>query len=270
MVFATLEVAIVIGVTLHFFASMLVGRFEKMWIKGFWIAHDGPPLPAMPKVQHFINLLMMVILAISGMYIRFPFFDGGRTAMRYVHYFAMTTVGINYLVRVGYAFLAKRRDYKEFSIGMKDIKSLPGVVMYYLYIKENKPHVAKYNVLQKILYVSIALMFPVQGFTGLSLLMQPFVFGYSPRYLLTFWWAPLVGGVAMAGAWMRLIHYTFNWLFIVMVSIHFYMAWSQDFPGLVSFFGFEWKGPGSEVWKAKLRAAGKPVPEPDTSHAEAH
>lgn len=266
--FATLEVVVIIGVTLHFLASMLVGRFQDLWLKGFWIKHDGPPIPPLPKVMHAINLSMFILLVFSGMSIRFPMWDGARLTMRYIHYFAMTVVAVNYLSRVGYAFFSKRRDYGEFAIKMPDIKSAIGVIMYYLYVKNTKPHVAKYNVLQKSLYVGIALMIPIQGLTGFSMLTQNIMLGHSPRYWMTFWWASAIGGIATAGAWMRVIHYTFNWLFIVMVTMHFYMAWSQDFPAFVTFFGFEWKGPGSDVWKEKRRAKGLPVPEP--VHSEAH
>jgi Ni/Fe-hydrogenase 1 B-type cytochrome subunit len=266
--FPTLEVVVLIGFILHFVASIFVGRFRKMWLEGHWTFHDKPE--AARPIMHVINLSSFVLLIFTGMYIRFPWFDGGRDIMRIIHYVAMTVVILNYLTRIWYAFFSKRRDYKEFAIGLPDIKSAIGVVSYYLYLKPDKPHIAKYNVLQKTLYVTLAVMIPVQAYTGLSLLQQQFVFGYSPRYLLTFWWASLFGGLAMAGAWMRLVHYTFNWLFIVMVTIHAYMALSQDAPSFWVFFGREWTHAGSEVWRAKRIAAGKPVPEVKPAHGEAH
>lgn len=272
VIFPVLEVLIIGGLTLHFVAGVLVGRFRDTFVEGHWMKHDHE-IPPQPKIHHAVNLAMFVLLIFSGLYIRYPFFSGGREAMRWVHYVAMTVVIVNWSIRFGYAFLAKERDYKEFATRMVDLKAIPGTLKFYGYMSKVKPHVAKYNPLQKQLYLALAIMIPIQAITGISLLTQKFVMGYSPRYLLTFWWAPAVGGIATAGAIMRLVHFTFNWLFILMVSMHFYMAWSQDMPGLVDFFGGKWRGPGSDAWKEKRRAAGKPTPkqQPDVAaQSEAH
>ncbi len=243
VVFTTLIVVIVVALPIHFAISFFNGRFRKAWIEGHWPQHEEPHPPPLPKVLHFTHLAMMVILALTGMYIRFPFFDGGRTAMRYIHYFAMTVVGLVFVYRVWYAFFSSRRDWKEFAIGKRDLKSALGVMMYYAYLSNNKPHVAKYNVMQKMSYDLFALMMLAQGASGISLIMYPIIFGYSPRFLMTFWWADLVGGIAMAGAWMRILHYTLNWMFIIMTTIHVYLAATADVPTALDFFGVEYTGP---------------------------
>lgn len=227
---------LIVFFVVHLGVSIPTGRFKKMWIQHIWPKHDWAP-PALPKFIHAVHLGMMLILCFTGFYIRFPFFDGGRTIMRVIHYVAMTVVGLNFFWRLWYAFFSKERDYKEFSVGRKDLASLLGVVKYYTYFSNDKPHVAKYNVMQKLAYDAFGVLMILQGFTGLALIMNPIVFGYSPRYLLTFPFAWAVGGVAMAGAIMRMVHYAINWLFVIVTTVHIYLAAFIDFPCTLDFFG---------------------------------
>jgi Ni,Fe-hydrogenase I cytochrome b subunit len=270
VVFTTLICVVGIALPIHFGISFFNGRFRNSWIEGNWPHHDGPHPPPLPKVLHFVHLAMMVVLAFTGMYVRFPFFDGGRTTMRWIHYVAMTIVGIVFVWRIWYAFFSSRRDWKEFAIGQRDLKSALGIMMYYAYLSNNKPHVAKYNVMQKMSYDLFAILMVVQGFTGLTLIMTPFLFGYSPRYWLTFWWADLIGGVAMAGAWMRIVHYVCNWLFIIMTTIHVYLAATADIPTALDFFGIEYSG--KVAWRDDPGHAdshgGHDAPEDHGSHDE--
>ena len=248
-IFVLLWIGVLLFVVFHFSVSVPKGRFRKKFLEGKWPEHDHTPVFT-PKLMHWIHLSTMVALAISGLYIRFPFFDGGRTAMRYVHYVAMIIVTLNYFWRLWYAFLAKNRDYKKFAVTKRDLQSAMGVLAYYGYFSDNKPHVAEYNVMQKMSYLLFAVLMLAQMFTGFSLLTQTFLFGLSPREVLVGWWlGPLVGGVAVAGAWMRVFHYAINWLFIIMTTVHFYLAVAEDLPISLDFFGFK-KYPEDKLIKA--------------------
>jgi Ni/Fe-hydrogenase b-type cytochrome subunit len=238
-VFLLLWIGVWLFVIVHFLISIPKGRFRKKWLEGKWPEHDHTPV-FLPKLMHWVHLICMLALAITGIYIRFPFFDGGRTTMRWIHYIAMTIVGLNFFWRLWYAFLSKRRDYKKFVVDKRDLQSAMGVLAYYGYFSDNKPHVAEYNVMQKMSYLLFMVLMMAQGFTGLSLLTQPFLFGLSPREVLIGWWlGPLVGGVAVAGAWMRILHYAINWLVIIMTTVHFYLAVNEDLPIGLDFFGFK-------------------------------
>ncbi|HEX9093548.1 MAG TPA: cytochrome b/b6 domain-containing protein [Coriobacteriia bacterium] len=238
--FLTLWILVlIVFFVVHLGVSIPKGRFKKMWIQHIWPKHDWAP-PPLPKFMHFQHLSMMIVLGLTGFLIRFPVIEGGRTPLRYVHYVAMVIVGLNFIWRLWYAFFSKERDYKEFAVGKKDIASMLGVVAYYTYFSENKPHVAKYNVMQKLAYDAFGVLMILQGFTGMALLTQTFLFGYSPRFLLVGWWlGPLVGGTAMAGAWMRIAHYSINWLFIIITTVHLYLAAFIDFPCTLDFFGLK-------------------------------
>jgi Ni/Fe-hydrogenase b-type cytochrome subunit len=238
-IFILLFFGVIAFVIFHFSVSIPTGRFRKKWREWKWPEHDHTS-PALPKVLHAVHLASMIALAVSGLYIRFPFFDGGRTPMRYVHYVAMTIVIINFIWRVWYAFFSKQRDWRRFAITKRDLQSMLGVLKYYGYVSDSKPHVAEFNVMQKMTYILFALLMMAQAFTGLSLLTQPILFGLSPREVLVGWWlGALLGDVAIAGAVMRIIHYIINWLFIIMTMIHFYLAVNEDFPIGLDFFGIK-------------------------------
>lgn len=238
-VFTSLYVVVVIGLSGHFLGNILTGRAKRRFGKEWaWPHHDSHP-PALPKFLHFQHVACMILLGLSGMYIRFPFFNGGRTAMRYVHYFAMIVVVINLVWRLWYAFSSRQRDYREFAITRRDIVTAPKVILYYIFVKPSKPHLGKYNVMQKGTYTVFVPLLFLQAFTGFALLTMNLPFTQlSPRDLLVGWWlAPLVGSVDYAGWIMRTSHYIINWLFIILTTIHVYLSVTEDFPAFLDFFG---------------------------------
>jgi Ni/Fe-hydrogenase 1 B-type cytochrome subunit len=248
VLFTVLYVIIVVALSGHFLGNILTGRAKRRFVNWEWPAHEGGPIPAMPKLLHFQHVAAMIALGISGMYIRFPFFSGGRTAMRWVHYVAMIIVVINLIVRLWYAFGSARRDYREFAITKRDITTAPKVILYYIFVKPSKPHLGKYNVMQKGTYTIFVPLLILQAFTGFSLLTQVIpVINMSPRELLVGWWlGAMLGSVDMAGWYMRTAHYLINWLFIVLTTIHVYLSVTEDFPAFMDFFGLGFLGPGHD------------------------
>ncbi len=245
VIFTVLYVVIVVALSGHFLGNILTGRAKSRFVNWEWPHHEGGPIPTAPKIMHFQHVAAMIALGVSGMYIRFPFFNGGRTAMRWVHYIAMTIVIVNLVARLWYAFASKRRDYREFAITKRDITTAPKVILYYIFVKPSKPHLGKYNVMQKMTYSIFVPLLIAQAFTGLALLtMRVPLVNASPRELLVGWWlGAMLGSVDMAGWWMRTAHYLINWLFIVLTTIHVYLSVTEDFPAFMDFFGLSFLGP---------------------------
>jgi Ni,Fe-hydrogenase I cytochrome b subunit len=243
VVFTSLYVVILVALSAHFIVGnvLVSGRAKRRFVHWEWPRHEGPPIPFLPKFLHFQHVVSMILLALSGLYIRFPGFlfpwDNTRTAMRYIHYVAMIVVTINLFWRLWYAFGSARRDYKEFAITKQDIVTMPKVVLYYIFVKASKPHLGKYNVMQKATYTMFAPLLVIQAYTGFALLTAPFVFGYSPRYLLLGGWLPFIESVDLIGWYARTTHYVVNWLFIILTTIHVYLSVSEDFPAFLNFFG---------------------------------
>ena len=263
VIFSTLWFVVVAVLAFHFVLGWVTGRAQKKWLKHQWPEHDWAPPPA-PKIMHAQHMTMMLILGFTGMYIRFPFFTGGRVAMRYIHYFAMTVVTINLIWRFWYAFYSKQRDWREFAIGRKDAESFLGVAMYYAYLSNKKPHVAKYNVMQKGSYIFFALLMILQAFTGFALLTFNIpILHVTPRFLLVGWWlGAFLGSVDLAGWYARTAHYIINWLFIVLTTVHVYLSASEDVPCTLDFFGLKKLPVNPDAF-----GHGHHAPEPETNVA---
>jgi cytochrome b subunit of formate dehydrogenase len=240
VVFTTLYPIIVVALIVHFLISIPTGRFKKSWIDGHWPEHDEPHPPALPKFLHFQHLTMMFVLGFTGFAIRFPLFDGGRTTMRYIHYVAMIIVVTNLIWRFWYAFGSRRRDWRAFAVTGRDTRSMLGVVAYYAYLSKTKPHTDKYNVLQKGTYLVMAVMMIAQAICGFALLefwKIPFI-NLTPSEVLLGWNLGLaVGSLALAVAYMRILHYFLTWMFIVITTIHMYLSATVDIPVTLDFFG---------------------------------
>ena len=248
VVFTLLYSVIIIALCGHFLGNVLTGRAKRRFVGWEWPHHEGGPIPAAPKLMHFQHVAAMIALAVSGMYIRFPFFDGGRTFMRWVHYVAMVIVIVNLAMRLWYAFASKRRDYREFAITKRDITTAPKVILYYIFVKPSKPHLGKYNVMQKSTYIIFVPLLILQAITGFALLTAAVPFtetvtffghaGVTGRDLVVGWWAGAwLGSTDLAGWYARTIHYIINWLFIVLTTIHVYLSVTEDFPAFLDFFG---------------------------------
>jgi Ni,Fe-hydrogenase I cytochrome b subunit len=263
VVFSMLYIVVLVALVSHFLLSIPMGRFRKKWILKQWPEHDEPHPPALPKYIHFQHLAMMFVLGFTGLYIRFPFFDGARSTMRYLHYGAMVIVTITLVWRLWYAFGSKRRDWRAFAITRADAKSLFGVAAYYAFISNKKPHTDKYNVMQKGTYLFFAALMITQAFTGFSLLefwKIPLV-GLTPSQVLLGWWlAPMAGGLAMAVAWMRVTHYVITWLFIIITTIHVYLSATEDIPVTLNFFGLTPNEPHPPAKRPVRNPATVPVP----------
>jgi len=240
IVFVALYVCVVLFLAFHFTMGIVKGRFRQKYLEGKWPEHDHIP-PKTPKWIHGVHMAGILILALTGMYLRFPFFYGGRTFMRNTHYVFMVVVTITLVWRLGYAFFSRTNaDWREFAVGKKDLQSAGGVLAYYGYFSNNKPHVAKYNVMQKMSYLLFLGMMLVQVFTGFALIKQGILFGASPRDVLIGWWlGGIVGGPAAALWYARTLHYILNWGFLIMLTVHCYLAANEDLPCTLDFFGIK-------------------------------
>jgi len=89
-----LAAGITLGVIIpYFIASVLTGRFKKHFIDDYWDSlahrmHDpkqyhynqplAPDFPVPIRVWHWINIVSWMLLLVSGLYIRYPWFAGPR------------------------------------------------------------------------------------------------------------------------------------------------------------------------------------------------
>jgi len=165
------------------------------------------------RVGHWIHLLNMVLLILSGLQIHAPWFNvfGSMNTARLVHFVDM------YL----FLFIGIFHVYQFFATGKwriagptpSNLKSTGGTVRYYLFLTDRKPPYNKYNPLQIITYFLLFVLSAVQAVLGFAL--------YWPVRLhavVDFFGGPI--GVRQA-------HYVVSWVFISFTAVHLYLVLTQ-------------------------------------------
>lgn len=206
----------------------------------------------MPFVlTHWINLLAMLFLTLSGFYIHFPIFGGFMGVARGTHFFWMFVLCINLIMRIVLAFFVKTANMPDTREVDVDIKNwLPQAanrhqlipwVKYYLFLKKDHPISAKYGVLQKIAYIATVPITLAAAYTGFCL------WGPTSDWAFflagTTWVAELFnagGGAALMP--MRILHYWIMWVVLIFTTAHVYLANIYNFSP--SKMIFAWKESG--------------------------
>jgi Ni/Fe-hydrogenase 1 B-type cytochrome subunit len=177
--------------------------------------------PTTPRVLHWLHLISIVVLAISGLYISDPFFPYGMSFMRGAHIVFMWVLIVTLIWRVIWALVGKSspagqreriRDVRFFGPQRENRGTLGGTVSYYLFMRPEAPRVSKYNGLQKATYVFWLLLIVLQAITGFAL--------WS---VTAAWFGPVT--YALGGPlWIRSIHYLIMWVFVITTIIHLFLA----------------------------------------------
>jgi Ni/Fe-hydrogenase 1 B-type cytochrome subunit len=192
---------------------------------------EAHPMPFV--LTHWINLLAMGFLALSGFYIHFPIVPGLMGLARGTHFFWMFVLLINLIVRIILMFVVKdavmpdtrevEPDYKNWLPQKANRHQLWPWVKYYLFMKKETPISAKYGVLQKIAYIVTPFLILAAAYTGFCMWgptsMWPFF------YAGTAWFASLFnlgGGADPMG--VRIVHYWIMWVILIFTAAHVYLA----------------------------------------------
>ncbi len=207
------------------------------------LAHYREAHPTVFVVTHWINLIAMVFLILSGFYIHFPLFAGLMGIARGAHMFFAFTLVINCLVRVVLAFVVKSavhggtrevdKDYKAFLPQKDNRHQLGARIKYYLFLKKDHPLGGKYGVPQKLAYLVVPVLIVIMAINGLCL--------WGPTMSLP----PFAGITELVGGLMvmRIIHYYLMWVFILFMFIHVYLANIEGLaPSKIMFFRKEHGG----------------------------
>lgn len=155
-----------------------------------------------------------ILLIITGFYIHYPFVGGGllMAVMRGVHFFAAGVFTISVVLRIILMFLGRNRDWFSFLPNWRDIMLLPRVIAYYLHLGDMPELKKKYNPLQMMAYSAIFLLALFQIISGFALLFPDG------------WLAWFNYGIFGSEVYTRVAHYIINWLFVLFLIIHVYLA----------------------------------------------
>lgn len=191
------------------------------------MAHRAAYREAHPKaaqITHWINLISIFVLILTGFYIHYPAFGGAMGVARGLHIFFGFVLLINLVVRVIFAFTLKSApvegtrevvsDWRSWMPQKANRHQLWPTIKYYLFIKRTHPRVAKYNPLQKIAYLLVPILIIIMGFSGLAL------WAPTQDWPIFVWACGLVGGLPG----MRVVHYVMMFVIILFVIVHVYLA----------------------------------------------
>ena len=180
-------------------------------------------------VTHWINLIAMILLIVTGFCIHFPFWPMFMGIARGVHVFFGFVLFLNCVFRVIAAFFVKTSptggtreqvpDYKTWLPQKDNRHQALEWIKYYLFLRKTHPLGAKLGVPQKISYLLIPFLIVAMFWTGLCL------------------WAPTMAAAPMAATTnlvgglmsMRIIHYFGMYVFIIFMFIHIYLANVEGF-----------------------------------------
>jgi len=214
------------------------------------LAHyrQSHPLPFV--FTHWINLVSMVIMILTGLYIHLPVFHGYMGMARGVHLFFAFVLVLNMLFRVIASFFVKSavdggtrstdRDVKSFFFSKDNRHQFGAWVKYYLFIQKTHPLGSKYGVPQKITYVCIPILILLMAFTGFSLWAPTSVVG--PFLMFN----NFVGSIMIT----RIIHFFLMFVFVIFMLLHGYLALIEGLAPAKLMFG--WKEHGGLVYDPEL------------------
>lgn len=174
------------------------------------------PLPI--RFFHWVLVISLSLTIISGLMISFAYALVPMKTIRFVHIFSgFVAFGI-VLYRLGYGFVSG--DYRNFSINLKDVKTLPELVKYYLFLRETPPPLrTKYNIGQKITMLSWLIGIFYQTFAGIMLLNSSFI-SKGPIFF------PLAR--LILPQYIRTTKYFLSIYFIITIMLHIYLAHTED------------------------------------------
>lgn len=188
------------------------------------LVHYSEAHPLVFRITHWVNLISMFVLILSGIEIHYPVVPGLMGVARGAHIFFGIVLVINCIFRIVAAGFVKSSPYYGSRVQKLDMYTfLPQKdnrhqlipwVKYYLFIKKEHPLGGKYGVPQKLSYLLIAVAILFMGYTGFCL--------WAPTMNIPFF----AGFTAAVGGLMkvRVIHYFMMYFFICFTLIHVYLA----------------------------------------------
>jgi Ni/Fe-hydrogenase 1 B-type cytochrome subunit len=173
------------------------------------------------RVTHWVMALSVIVLILTGLNIRFPgcLPWADMNTSRFFHFIAMYALIFSWLAHIYHTVIAERATELFYP---SELKKIPGVVKYYLFISDEPPRFLKYNPMQKLMYNGIWVLIFIQVATGILL--------YWPKSFMGI--TNALGGL-MA---MRMLHDFMTYVFISFIIVHVYLVLVGDIRGLWAMF----------------------------------
>lgn len=176
------------------------------------------------RIIHWVLFASIAVNVFTGFYIHSPFIAGGSGGflmawMRFFHFVASYALVLALIVKIYLAFNSRfDKTWKDYGI-IKNLKDLPDILGYYLFLKSTHKDYRKYNPLQAFAYLSIALLLIFSALTGAAI-YKGRLFGIINSAEGFRWVSTMLGGESYTRIW----HYLSMWGFITFAGVHIYMV----------------------------------------------
>ncbi|MDY6049725.1 MAG: Ni/Fe-hydrogenase, b-type cytochrome subunit [Corynebacterium sp.] len=184
------------------------------------------------RITHWLNLIGIVGLSITGYYIMSPYFTvapgdafqaGFRMGwIRFLHFtFAFAWISVA-ILRVYMLFASSKKQGRWKTLwpwwSKDDWKGMWQTLAYYLFLRKEEPRYLAHNPLQRVTYSLVYLLCLVELCTGLSL------FGLQMGIGNPIWYAISVPAMLIGVPVVRVIHVVIMYLIWTFVILHVYLV----------------------------------------------
>lgn len=147
------------------------------------------------RIQHFILMISVILLILTGLPLKFHetawasfFFSlvGGINKSAFIHRIGATgliIVGVYHLFYIIF-FKEGRINFKLLLPKIYDFKSFGGMILYYLGIKDEKPHFDKFSYVEKFDYWAVYWGMVIMIGSGLLLWFHNISMALFPKYVI--------------------------------------------------------------------------------------
>jgi Ni/Fe-hydrogenase 1 B-type cytochrome subunit len=182
------------------------------------------------RITHWINVLSMIMLSITGFFIGSPFMTAPDSSMfimgwmRMLHFSFAYLFTISVATRIIWMFVGNQHaSWKAFIpwLTAEGRKNFIKMFRYYTFTGKQISYEVGHNPVAATAYLGIFALFIFQIVSGFAMYGQ-----YAPGGF----WESILGGlnVLVGNQWMRMLHHGVMWLLIGFIINHVYSGWLMD------------------------------------------
>lgn len=181
------------------------------------------------RFTHWINMLCILTLAVTGFYIGNPFIHAYSSEqyimgwIRLIHFITAYTFMMSMIIRIYWAFMGnKYASYKVWlPFSAKRFGDLLGALRFYLFLSKKPPYAVGHTALAGLTYLIVFAVFIFQIISGFAM--------YSVTHSGAIW--TVLGGWLLGIMYLptiRLYHHLGMYVILVFSLLHVYTAWYSD------------------------------------------
>ena len=179
---------------------------------------------------HWVNVLCIVTLSVTGFFIGTPFSFGSSTSdftlgwIRFIHFTAAYLFAVSVISRVIWSFIGNEYSgWRAFFPLMTDRgrEKMVKMMRYYMFLDKKVPETIGHNPMATAAYVLLFCLYSIMILTGFALYAQHAPQGAMHKALSFMY-------TMFSDQGMRLTHHISMWFIFGFVINHVYSAWLMD------------------------------------------